>query len=586
MSGKRTRSWVVVSILVAALAGAAGIWHWQRWPEDLRAGLPALPTTLGTKPAILATRIASAQAQTQSRASLLEGIANLGRLYHANAYWPEAEKCWRLLQAEHPREARWSYYLADIYRTTGDHPALVASLEQTVRLAPDYPAAWLQLAELEYKTGVAEAAKQHYQRRLALLSNDPYARLGLARIALQAGQREEARRLIQEIVRDTPEFPTAHYFYAELLVSDGATADAARERRLGRAGGRHREAEDPWLAELHVWCYDPLRLCVLGAIAYETRQSDRGRALFERAVELAPDNPGIYQQLGELYLKLGEAGGARDAFLRCIRRPNIVPPAMIFVNLAEAYRLLRQPAEAVQAVDDGLARWPAAFELHNERGAVLNDLGHHAEAAAAYRRALALAPDDPDSNFRFGTTLLALGQRAEAEIHLKRALVSKPTFPPALLSLGRLALEANQLDSAGKYLLPLAQALPDSLQVQQLVAEWHRRQGDAMAQQDASAAEHHYREGLSLDPDNADLNASLGVLYLIQGKVAEALVPLEALHRLRATDPQSCLFLGQAYVRLGRIEDARQILIVGRQLAERAGNASTAAHCQEMLDRL
>jgi hypothetical protein len=62
--------------------------------------------------------------------------------------------------------------------------------------------------------------------------------------------------------------------------------------------------------------------------------------------------------------------------------------------------------------------------------------------------------------------------------------------------------------------------------------------------------------------------------------------PLEAYHRLQPQNPQSSLFLGQAYAATGRLEDARRLLTEGLEAATRAGNSTTAQHCREILQQL
>ncbi len=581
--------------LVAALAGfallvagSAQAWRWYRLPARVQAALPPVPVDLDRRPAVLARRIEAARALTRSRRQVFEGVADLGRLYHENGYLKNAEACWRLLMSEQRREPRWPYYLADLRRTAGDDAQVLALLERTVRLDPAYPTAWLQLAELEFKTGRTDAAESDYHRRLALVPADPYANLGLARIALLRGRKDEARRLIEQIVQDAPDFATAHNLYAQMLVDDGNAAGAERQRRLASEAGRFRDAEDPWLWELHAWCFDPKRLCVLGTVQFQARRGDRGRAFTERAVELAPDNPGMYEQLGDLYLKLGETAKARDTLEACLRRATAAPPSvMVYVDLADAYRILHQPVDAMRVTEEGLKRTPGAFELHNERGAILADLGRHEEAITAYREAIAIAPNDTDSNYSLGVSLLALGRRDEAEASFKRSLAMKPTFPKALLMLARLEMDAGRFDAAGQYLQPLIESHSDQPQVRAVIVLWHLRAGEAAERAGAAAAaERHYRHGLAVEPDNASLQASLGVLCLLQNRMEDALPALEAFHRLRPEEAQSALFLGQVYARLGRIDDARKVLTEGRQLAERSGSSTTARHCQEILDQL
>jgi Flp pilus assembly protein TadD len=89
-----------------------------------------------------------------------------------------------------------------------------------------------------------------------------------------------------------------------------------------------------------------------------------------------------------------------------------------------------------------------------------------------------------------------------------------------------------------------------------------------------------------VNPGDAELQASLGVLLLTHGRFAEALPALEAYHRLQPENSRSALFLGQGYASIGRLDEARRVLAHGEQLALRAGQASTAQHCREMLQQL
>jgi tetratricopeptide (TPR) repeat protein len=260
---------------------------------------------------------------------------------------------------------------------------------------------------------------------------------------------------------------------------------------------------------------------------------------------------------------------------------------MIEVNLAESLRLQQKSEEALRVVRAALARTPQAFELHSELGAVLVDLGRIEESLQAYRDALAIAPNDTDSNFSLGSALVALGRRDEAIPYLKRSLTLQPTYPKTLILLGHLALDAGRLDEARRYWQPLYDSHPEQPMARHLLALYHLRAGiAASARNDLASAEQNYRAGLAIDPDDAEIQASLGVLCLTQGRPADALAPLEAYHRLKPKDAQSSLFLGQVYAQLGRMAEARRILSEGEEVAKQSGNRVTAGHCREILDHL
>ncbi len=587
---KHRRGWLLVGLILGLaplVTSAVFAWRQHTLIRRVQAGLPVLPDQTG-RPAVLGELLAQVQTKAKASDHVIENVIELGRLYHANNFNREAATCWRLLHTAQPREARWIYYLADLSRTASDYSALTAYLEETIAVAPDYTPARLQLANLQFKSGELDRAERNYQQRLTQLPHDPYARLGLVRLALQRAQRPEARTQLELLLKYTPEFSTGHNLYAELLAADGDAAGARRQRWLGRETGRFREAEDRWLDELQAWCYDYDRLCVLGTIEHQTEHADRAQAIFERAIKLKPSEPAGYELLAVLYLKRNEAARARDILEQALPRLGTRKPSpLFFVNLSHAYRELKQPEEAVRAARQGLALVGDEFELHDALGVALANLGQPEAAIDEWHTALTRNPNDANANFNLAQCLLSLGRLDEALAALDRSLILQPTFPQTLQLRGRLEMDAGHWELAESYLQPLYDSHPEMPEARQLLASWHRHMGTtAEAKRDLSKAEQHYRAGLAIAPSYAELHLSLGALCLMQTRFSESLEPLEAYHRLQPTNAQGCLFLGQAYAILARREEARKILTEGAQLAERSGNPTTAQHCRELLQQL
>jgi tetratricopeptide (TPR) repeat protein len=572
-----------LGVLAAVAAAGGGLWWREARIARVRTAIPALPGTMTNA----TLRGLLAEAQAGAHAGRLDAVAELGRLFHANEFAREAEACWRLLIREQPHEARWHYYLADLRRMAGDQVAAEEELELTVAADPAATTAWLQLAEMKFKSGRRDDAETAYHRRLELLPGDPYAEMGLARIAQLRGQREETLTRLERLLKQHPKFSAAQNLYAELLAASGREDLADLHRWLGREAGRFREADDPWMEELNARCHDPERLCHLGVVAYQTEQGDRGRVRFERALALAPTDPLPAQMLGTLLFELGSTEAARDVLAGGIARATDRTPAPLhYLKLSEAYSALNQSDPARQALTDGLRVHPDSPDLLHAHGNLLKAKGETARAEEAYRRALELDPSFVEADFSLAVLLLESGQREEAVQALNHALGMKPTFPKALLLLARLEMEAGRVENAGRYLLPLLKANPGAPEMRQAVARWRLQAGRAAEKADPVAAERHYREGLLLQPDHAELNAGLGVRLLIAGRVVEAVPLLETYHRLQPTVPQAALFLGQAYARTGRLAEARHVLSVGLQQAERAGQDGTARNFREILSML
>ncbi len=571
-------------VVVVALASAAGYYGLRRAQiERVRAALPAPPAAAPN--ATLRDLLADARAAAAT--GRLEAVAELGRLYHANEFRAEAEACWRILAREQPREARWRYYLADLLRMSGDQAGVEAALSATVAADPTAATAWLQLAEMKFKSGRLEAAAADYRQRLALLPDDPYAELGLARIAQLQGRTAETLQQLDRLLARHPKFSAAQNLYAELQAAAGREDLADLHRWLGREAGRFREADDPWMEEVNKRCHDPRRLCHLGVIAYQTNEGDRGRARFEQAIALAPDHPFAYELLGTLLLEQGSAEAARDILLRGIEKASsIAPSALHFLELRHAYEALQQPGPARRTLEVGLRRHPDSADLLHAWGNRLKAEGKFDEAAAAYRQAITVNPAFVEADFALAVLLVERERFQEAVEALKRALTMQPTFPKAMLLLARLEVDAGRVEEAGRYLLPLLKANPGAPEIRATTASWRYRAGRAVEKTDPAAAERHYRAGLELAPDHPDLNASLGVQLLVTNRVEEAVGPLEIYHRQQPANPQAALFLGQAYARTGRLADARRVLADGLQRAEQAGQRTTAEHFREILGML
>jgi HemY protein len=577
--------WLALGLILAGIGSAAVAWHGYRHGQHVRAGLPAQPPLAG-KPAILQEKLREAQRRTDSRRTMIEGVMELGRLYHANGFAREAEACWRLMQAEQPREARWCYLLADLRRAAGDYDGMRRLLIKTLELAPDYSPARLLLANLQFKSGEIEQAAANYRLRLTARPRDPYARLGLIRVAMQTKQRDEARKLLEDLLKDAPDFSTAHNLYAEILAAEGDAAGAARQRWLGAETLRYADPEDPWLDDLLSQCFDYDRLCICGTRDFQRADHERARTLFERAAGLDPGRTDAYELLSELYLKDGRPAEVRTLLEQALPHLTRKSP-VVFINLAQAYRLLQLPAEAGRVLRQGLAQIGDTPELRDALGLVCADLGDHEHAIGMFRSALARNPNDAAMNYHLAVSLLALGRLDETLAALDRSLTLQPEFPPTLVLRGHIEMEAGHWSQAEPYLRRVLASHPENQEARRLLAEWHLHMGsDAEAKNDPTAAEKYYRDGLAVMSDHAGLCLSLGTFYLAHARYPEAVAPLETYLRLQPDSAPACLFLGQAYAASGRKSDARDILTKGLALARQTANARVEAFCQDLLNRL
>ncbi len=95
---------------------------------------------------------------------------------------------------------------------TGDVDSAKNHLIEVLRLNPGDAWSWVVLGNVYAKDPQEWAtAEKFFRRALAVAPTDAWALNGLATIAGQRGQTDEAVRLFQEAIATKPEFPNAHY---------------------------------------------------------------------------------------------------------------------------------------------------------------------------------------------------------------------------------------------------------------------------------------------------------------------------------------------------------------------------------------
>jgi tetratricopeptide (TPR) repeat protein len=158
--------------------------------------------------------------------------------------------------------------------------------------------------------------------------------------------------------------------------------------------------------------------------------------------------------------------------------------------------------------------------------------------------------------------------------------------------------EANKFAEAAKQLEPLARAVPNSFEVQELLglvyaaqslnakANEHLEKAVQLKPDSAAAhtnfatnllrlgkadlAEQHFKKAVMLAPGDYDANHNLGEFYVRANQTAEALPFLERARELDPASYDNSYDLSLAYLVIGRTADARKLI---RELVTRKNNA-------------
>jgi len=310
-------AWFAADVLVRRVQAA-------RLPEPPAAGVVA--------PAV-AAMIADADRAARRQPTSADAIGELALAYHASDLAEIADRVYAIAESLSP-DWRWTYYRGLLHEEHGRQPEALAAYTRVTAADPSNGLAWFHIAEIAFKEGRLDAAEQAYTRAQDAPAVAPfsvsgvthqgvpltaYAALGLARIAIERGQSDQARARLEPIVKAQPRFGPARALLGQIQGTDsGPKASPAPARGL-RA---YVPPADPWLDAVVARSRQSDLLLKHAALA--ARGGDRPwlEFLVRRALE---SNPEALDVLLEMAATL-QAAGRHDQALEYLKRCEQVAP--------------------------------------------------------------------------------------------------------------------------------------------------------------------------------------------------------------------------------------------------------------------
>lgn len=200
--------------------------------------------------------------------------------------------------------------------------------------------------------------------------------------------------------------------------------------------------------------------------------------------------------------------------------------------------------------------------------------GRHDLALSEYVKGLAAEPRNAELHFRAAESQVAIGKLADAAVAYRRALALQPNHAGALEGLGLLLLKQGQQ-------APATEILQSS--IAQNPRAWRSLNGLAALadlRRDYAAAGDYYSRALAINPTSAALLNNRGYSRYLAGSLPEAQTDFE---RALAIDPQydqAWRNLGLVMARLGKLGEAMRAF--SQTMSEAEAAYSTGYVC--MLD--
>lgn len=473
------RQWWLAAAVVVAVAGAAWVGAGVMARRTVAAAVPALPD-LATLPAAVQTAVREAEAAARATPDAAT-VGTFGRACHAAQLADCALGAYRMAEALAPDDTSWTYHRALLLEERGDD-AVVGALVRVTTAQPAHGHAWFRLGEAHFKRGRLDDAAAAYTRAEAapaVAAFTPpgvtsrqtwpigaYAGIGLARVALERGDKAAAQVRLTALAAAYPAFAPARGLLRQL------------DARAASTAGSYVPPVDP----------------VVDAIVVQSRHSD------------------VLLKYAGLATRAGDTAWREYLVRRALEFNG--GDLNVLMAMAELLQDTRRPAEALTYLERYEALAPGDHHALVEHGRVLGDLDRLAEAEAMLRRALPMR--DAAAEYNLGTVLDRMNRWDEARAHYERAIALNPFHARAM---NNLASGLNRRGQTARAIDLFERAIaitPDA-------ADVHVNYGialtDARRFDQAIAV---LATAVSLDPRDPNPHNNLGITFASMGDLPRA----------------------------------------------------------------
>ncbi|MBZ5655735.1 MAG: tetratricopeptide repeat protein [Acidobacteriia bacterium] len=269
----------------------------------------------------------------------------------------------------------------------------------------------------------------------------------------------------------------------------------------------------------------------------------------KRAAELNDRLPAVFVTLGRIHDGTGQHNLALQEFERALELDHRDADALL--GLGDAYSSTGRAQEAEDTYKRAAAMRPEYWDGYYRLGAFYYQQGRFADAASQFRRVVELLPDHAPAHTSLGTAWLSLGQEADAEAEFKKSLALAPDYP-ALANLGVMYYQQKRFAESAAMTEKALSLNDKDYRLWNNLAIAYEWLGQPDKAQNAFSRELARLEQIvTLKSEDADVRASLGVMYAQLHQRSRALAHLEAALAFSPDDPEILCKVGEAYEKLG-----------------------------------
>jgi tetratricopeptide (TPR) repeat protein len=406
----------------------------------------------------------------------------------------------------------------------------------------------------------------------------PEVLLTLTQAYLDAGQKEKGLELARALSEQAKNDVRTHFTLGVLLAKQGEYSDAIHEFETA-------DALQPGTFEI---------LHDLGQAYLKSGDNGKALGILDRALKLFPDSVGTLYLMAQAYANEGKDLDALDALVKAHKlepRNTDVIFLMARLSMKQTYY-----EDAIPLLEEGLKVDPkgpnllaalgicyfstgkitkakdtfqALLQVNRSArayalmGLCYRYLGRFDEAEKYLEQGLKADPRDAACLYNMGYIESRQGHYESGEKWLEQALEVDPNYYEALLELGNAKMRQKKFEEAVTLLRKCAQLDPHPGPVYFRLASAER----SLHQTEAAERDLKIFQTLSKDPTHEP--SAFQHLYDYLGQRAELppqqknlndLEQLEQEVKLHSDEPQNLYLLAEAYLKVGRVEQAKQAI--------------------------
>ncbi|MDB6126136.1 MAG: repeat-containing protein [Verrucomicrobia bacterium] len=508
------------------------------------------------------------QKSTELQPNNLEDRVKLGQLYFAFGQIPEARDQASYVLERQPENPQAVLLMADAARNAKDMEVARARLKALPAPASQSAAVSLALGIFELRERHFKEAQDLFERAISLdpksieahtalaglyrlQNNVPGAekeykaaadlapmrsprRLQYAQFKVQTGDYAGARKMLEDMIRQTPDYLPGVIVLAQI---------SAVEKKLDEAAALIAKvlARDP---------LQPEAMLLSGRIELARGNPTKAASDTLKMIHSYPRAAQAHQQLALAYLDLNDLDKAEASLTQAVNiSPNYTDASVLLARLAnrkgDYSSTVLSMKQVIQQKPDLIEAWLLLGDAYRGQGN-LND------ALSVYREMAKHFPKAPQAPFLMGMIYLMQNKRAEAREAFDQTLALAPEYPPAVEQLVGLDVAEKNLPAAIQHTEALIARNPKAAGPHLLLARVF------IVQKDSGKAEVELRKAIELQPDAPASYYMLASLYFDTNQNQKALDNISDLLAKNPKDAQGWMLRGVLYDQMKDFPKARE----------------------------